>query len=455
MVEVNTPSGKHFFTLTDTDFAKYFRPSWQQYSDCDLIRMYHSFSEVYSAVNHIAIRVSFGKYQVKRIKTGEVVENDSWLNAILSKPNLYQNWQQFITEAIAYKLVTGKTFTYGNVPDTLKWSYKNINSLINLPSDIVTIQLNANVKLLTATAIEDIVRYYAVANGTNSTINITPDRVMYNHVPSLDAADMKIIGKSPLVSDGRALDNLRAVYEARNVIYTKRGALGLLVSKKGDDSGLQPLTAREKQSAIDDLQSAYGVGGGKSPIGITDVPLDYIRIAMSIDELLPFEELDAVTQAIYSSLRIPREIMPRKEGAKYENQNQAEVALYENVVIPEAKSWCASLNSFLKLADYGLILDVDFNHINVLQENKKEKAEVDWRNNETCRVQFIHGVITLNDWRIKLGYQAVQNALYDKLILEMSPEELTQVTEMLKLKANDATTPQQNVSTGQPQNTNQ
>ena len=92
----------------------------------------------------------------------------------------------------------------------------------------------------------------------------------------------------------------------------------------------------------------------------------------------------------------------------------------------------------MKLEEVGLYIDVDFSHIHVLQENLKEKSAVDWRNNETARIRFNNGIITLNDWRQSCGLELVAIAMYDKLLYEMTPDELKQVETIMKLSGGNS-----------------
>jgi len=425
---------------------------WGEYTDGNLVRLFHEVAEIYAPTSIIADRVAGANWQLRKLSDDSIVTNNKYMERLMQQPNPIQNWQDFIQMSEIYELITGKSYIYANVPTGMQVSYRNIATLINLPSDGVQIQLQPILKLLSATTKEDLIQHYLCSDGWNGLNTIMPEFVLYSKFSSIESRDYGIIGKSPLLSAQKAVSNLLAVYSARNVIYTKRGALGMLVSKKGDDTGLQPLTANEKKRAIDDYNNTYGVTNSKSPVGITDVPLEFIKIAATIQELEPFTETEHDAAAIYATYKVPRELMPRQEGSKYENQAAAEKSVYENVVIPRAQKKAQSLTNFLKLNEMGMYLHADFSHVNVLQENKKEKAEVDWRNNETCRVQFIHGLITLNDWRIKLGYQAIANSFYEKLLYDMSPEELAKVMEIIKLKGNDGSTQQQNVSPDQQQN---
>ena len=85
------------------------------------------------------------------------------------------------------------------------------------------------------------------------------------------------------------MSNLIAVYEARNVIYVKRGGLGFIVSKKTDATGSIALTDDEKEQLLKQNFEKYGVRKGQVPYGISDADIDFVRTNLSIAELQPFE----------------------------------------------------------------------------------------------------------------------------------------------------------------------
>lgn len=66
--------------------------------------------------------------------------------------------------------------------------------------------------------------------------------------------------KSRLASVMKAISNLVAVYEARNVIYVKRGGIGFLVSLKRDETGSTAMEPKEKREIEDYLDKSYGLG---------------------------------------------------------------------------------------------------------------------------------------------------------------------------------------------------
>lgn len=427
--DVDRLPGQNMYSVQIPDLAAV----WGQYTDSNLSVLYHEVAEIFCPVHLIATAVANGNYQLKKKSDDSVVNDNSYMNFFLSTPNPLQNWQELVYQKTAYELVCGKSYLYANNPDTLKLNYRNISTLINLAADNVQIQTEPMIKILSATTIEDLILSFIVPDGTSGLVHIAPAKVMYTKHASLYAYDLNIRGRSPLLSAQKAITNLIKVYEARNVIYSHRGALVILSSAQTDKGGNIPMTPEEKMDVQKDFKK-YGISKDKTPFLITDQALNVTPIGMSIKELEPFTETKADAEAIFAVYNVPRELMPSDEGATFENQNHAEKRLYESVAIPYAKSMVQSLTNFLKLNEAGLYLDVDFSHIKVLQENLKEKSGVDWRNNETYRVQFSYGLVTLNDWRIAFNMKPVTGKpIYDKLLFEMTPEQLTEVENIIKI----------------------
>ncbi len=413
-----------------------FSPCWNEYTSAKLIALYHSVAEVYIPIHLIAGGVAQGVYTLRKKEDKSVIEENKYMKALFSRPNPLQNWAQFIYQKEVFELLTGESFVYANVPDVYKsGNYRNISTLINLPSDEVQIITDFNVKILSATTLTDIIKEYTVTNGNNGPVKIATDRVMYNKEASLKAVDMNIRGCSRLMSSKKNIDNLNAVMSARNVIFENRGALVIISSAKSDATGGTPLRDKEKKALAEDFDT-YGVVKGKKPFVITNVPITATNIGATIKDMEPFRETLANAEVLFGLYDVPTELMPRSEGATFENQAAAEKRLYNNVIIPRAKSLCQSLTNFLKLEEVGMYIDVSFDHIPVLQENLKEKSEVDWKNNETYRVAFLHGRVTLNDWRAAFKMQPVtKNKLYDKLVYDMDENEIAQVEKIVKLSA--------------------
>ncbi len=68
-----------------------------------------------------------------------------------------------------------------------------------------------------------------------------------------------------------------------------------------------------------------------------------------------------------------------------------------------------------------------------LQSGQKEKEENKKIVSDRCRGEFLSGIITMNDWRAKIGESKVDNPLYDKLLFNMSDEEQSKVKSIVSI----------------------
>lgn len=417
----------------------------------NFIELFHCVPEIFAPIHAIASRIANADFQLRKTFNDEVQYKNATWNRLFNTPNPLQHFRELIYEAIVYKYVTGNEYMLFNTPSTMERTFDNVTSIWNLPANIIEPVYNKTLKLFTATEIEDFIKEYKLDENNK----YEPKNVLHLKAINLDWNDHKLKGKSPLLSADKAIQNLIAVYEARNVIYTKRGALGFIVSKKGDEAGRVSLTPKEKQAVINEYNGNYGITNNRSPIGITEAPIDFVKIGMSISELQPFEETLADAAAIYGALNVPFELAPKMKGETFSNQENAERSFYQNLIIPEAANIVQSLSNKLGLNELKLYLHASFDHVPALQENKKEKADVDKTNGETFRQRFLHGISTLNDWVISTGNDKVTSVpLYDKRIFEMDEAELEQVKAVINLKAvqqnnNDGTGAENNTGSGE------
>lgn len=434
-------SWRHYINraLTEKELGEFQSVLTGGHAEANMITLFKSIPEVFAPVDTIAAAVCSCEWQLRRIEDDEVVYDNQYWNRIYERPNWKQDFSKLIYNAVVYKYVTGNRYFYAYVPDTMTIKLANVVNLWSLPPQYTEPVLrNERTNFLQATAASELLRYYDFNCGRDR-LKIHPDYVVHDTYLDIDFDDLGcsiLKGISPFKACEMPMSNLMAVYKARNVIYVKRGALGFIVSRKSDASGMQALTKTEKEDLVKDYQDAYGLDGKKSTVAITSMPVDFIKVAMSIAELEPFKETEASSDAIYAVLRVPRELKPRSEGSTYENQKTAKRTLYTNVAIPEAVQIAVILSDLLKLSEIGYYLYPCFDKVDDLQENKKEKSDVDWRNNETLRVRFLHGIITLNEWIVAAGYTPITGVpIYEKRMFQMDEAEMAIVKAVISLKS--------------------
>lgn len=401
----------------------------------NFIELFYSVPEVFAPVHEIAKRVSDCNWQLCKDWNDQVDYNDEDFNRLFTQPNPMVAFKDFVYQAVCYEILVGKQLFFFNKPDTLADEYKSIVAWWNLPAQKVTADVKQNIDPYTATTISDFINFYQMPlNGRTRKFDVS--KVLPICHLSLNTGFNINDTKSLLMGAEKAIRNLIPVYEARGVIYIKRGALGFLVSRKSDASGNVPLTPKEKQNVNDEVNGRYGLSRRKDTYGVVAEPVDWVQTSMSIEELQPFDETLADAVAIYKCLRIPRHLVPSKDLSTYANADADMKSFYQDTIIPWAKRYAEAWTNYMGLKNFRRYINADFSHINILQENEKERADVDKVNGDVYLQRWQNGVATLNEWIVANdGTKVTGIPLYDKKIFEMDETELAQVKAALNLRA--------------------
>ena len=402
------------------------------------MQLFRSVPEVFFPIDYIASRIAGSDFQLRKSKDDSIVWENKRMNQVLTKPNCLFSWKELIYQHFVYKLCTGNAFFRAAMAENLSEAskFKYCSNYWELPADRIEIEpvSHMDIPLFGIAEESEIIRCYRLDFGSYNRTAIPPFQIWHDRDGAPDLAGAKFLkGHSRLASHLKNISNLIAVYEARNVIYVKRGALGFLVSQKVDDGGTTAMTPQEKQNIIDSHFGKYGVDGRHLPYGISDVPLSFVRTNLSITELQPFEETLTDAIQIAGAYGIPSVLVPRKDQSTFSNQATAEKAVYTSVIIPMAKHFCRRLTAFLSLDEAGYYLDCNFDSVDCLQQGMKEKEEVKTLVNKRCKEQFNSGLISINDWRAQIGESRFEEEVFDKTLFEMSDEERERIKTILGL----------------------
>lgn len=406
----------------------------------NFLQLFESVPEVFFPINYIASRIAGATFEVKRVKDDSIVYYRKEFNRILDQPNCLMKFRELVYLHFVYKLATGNAFLRaamgeGANPER-RWKW--CDNFWEMPADHMQVVPNRDMSQLFGVASkEDLVKAYRLGYGMMSCRDINPAEIWHDRDgrPSFYNDSHFMMSKSRLSSQQKAISNLIAVYQARNLIYVKQGGLGFIVSKKQDSTGTIALTEKEKEQIRKQHDERYGITGDRLPYGISDVPIDFVRTNLSISELQPFDETlqDAIT--IAGAYGIPSVLVPRKDQSTFSNQSTAEKTVYCSQIIPLTKRFCQDLTSFLGLEEDGFYLDCSFWGVDCLQDGLKDAEEVKKLLNERCRMQFLSGVITINDWRAQIREEKLEGEVFDKVIFSMTDEEIAFIKRVFNIKS--------------------
>lgn len=404
------------------------------YGRQNFIQLFYGVPEVFAPVHEIAKRVSDATFQLRKDWNDEVDLGNESFNRLFESPNPLISFKDLIYQSVCYEILVGKNFWYINKPDVLPDEFQYVLGWWCLPAQDVVAKEKRGFDPYSATSMDDFIDGYTSPLPYGGGTRFFPTHKI---IPLLNLSLRSGILVNdclpPIMGAEKAIRNLIPVYEARGTIYIKRGALGFVVSKKGDESGLIALTPKEKVQLDKDFEQTFGVTGGKSPINTTSLPVEFVRTAMSIQELQPFEETLSDAIAIYKVLRVPRHLVPSKDTSTFANADADLKSFYTDVIIPWAKRYCQTWNNYFKLKDIRRYIFPDFSHIDVLQENRKEKSEVDKTYGDVWLQRWQNGGCTLNEWITAVEGTPGTGPIYDKKVFELSKDEISAMADVVNL----------------------
>lgn len=412
--------------------------------DKDYMTLYRTVPEVFWPVDFIAKRISEAHFDIKRTKDDSIV----WCNRLgvdkfLKGPNPVMTWRELVYQHFTNKLVTGNAFLRAAMPETISPDAPKCQwapAFWELPASQISVEpagSDAASLLYGLLDRDEIIRGFRLRSGAFMDTIIPAYQVWHDRdgMPDMCGGGNFLKSRSRLEAVLKPIANLLAVYEARNVIYVKRGGLGFIVAQKSDATGTVALEPGEKEELRAEVDRNYGVTEGKSPYAVTDIPIDFVRTNLSISDLQPFDEVLEDTIKIAGVFGIPAVLVPRKDQSTFNNQGEAEKTAYTSTIIPMAKRFCEELTIFLGLDQKGLYLDCDFSDVACLQVGLKESEQVKKLTNERCLSEFANGLISINAWRAQIHEDALEGDIYDKVRFEMTPEEREQVSQVIALPA--------------------
>ena len=386
-------------------------PVWRDLSTMKyLLSCYQENPVVQAIINIKAEAFANIKFFVKDIKTGEVLPLEQYtsdknkLQKIISSPNPLQSTYEWLRQYKVNMEVFGNGYVYASVPSGYedRFTYMDVNVMNNLPPYCVTPVLTG--KWLEATDKNEIIKEYRLEKLTGKPDVLPTKMVMHTNNVNILYDEHFAEGVSELVALKAPITNIDKAFESRNVLIRKRGALGAWTSDKKDEAmGSVPLRDDEKEQVHEDFKK-YGLLDDQWQQIITSHPLKWQSTAMKVKDLMLFEEIESDAIAIANSFGVP-ELLAKYylKGSTFNNLDASEKRLYDSTIIPESKDFMVSLNNFLRTSEHGIELIGSYDHLNILQENKKEEADTREINQKTALSAFKIGAITYNDYLNAIG----------------------------------------------------
>lgn len=346
---------------------------------------------VATVINRKATAAVNGKWYVadlsgKEIQGGKAAD----ILKLLEKPNPVQDWIQFFSFAKVMNQIFGRAYIYVLTPVGMR---NSVEGMYVIPNWYVT-EVNNPVQGWENIG-QYVTKYLVTMGGFNVNIDAA-DMMVWNDF-NFDFSNETYDpwrGGSRLVGLRDPIQTLIASYEARNVLLTNTGAIGVLSNDSKDNiSGYMPIKDDDKKKLQDDFVTKYGLQRGKWAVVVTNAAVKWQAMSRPTRDLMVFEEVEDDTRAICDAYGFPMYLLGFKSGTTFSNVNEAKKSLYENTIIPESDSFNRTFTAFFKLREKNMQLMCDYSHLPIMQEDEKYKAESAQILANTVKTMIESGVI--------------------------------------------------------------
>lgn len=392
-----------------------------------------------SVINLRADYSSNAVVSVRNVKNGEIITAKQFKKSkgadkivkemfrVINNPNPLQSTKEFFSLLSIFKDVFGNSYMYGNSA-TDSVNIRDIGHMWAVwPQYMKPVLTDL---YFDATSIDSIIKGWEWQWGTYKK-EFGTNEILHRKEPNirLKTGNDLVLGESRQISLQWPLSNIRIAYESRNVIANERGMRAIIsnASKEGH-LGAVPMDTDEKQEVQADLKTDYGFRQGQNQFMVTRHNVQVHSIDQDVRKLGLISEIASDAMIVAERYGMPEVLVKLYlKGATFENQESSERRMYQNTTIPEVNDMIEDLNTWLKTRDFGYEYIVSFDHIPVLQENEKDRSEINKNVNIVYEKLFFGGAVTYNQWIQALGLPAIADEWANVRITEMSEEDIATI----------------------------
>lgn len=250
-------------------------------------------------------------------------------------------------------------------------------------------------KFYKQTKIEGIIKHYEFDNG------IVQDTFKPKEIIRFKQSGIELLVEpSKIKTLHPQIVNLLASYDARKVLISERGAIGF-ISADNTKGNQVPMSPKEKENLEKQYQKNYGIKKNQRRINFSTAPLKYTPTNFKTKDLLLFEEVDDDYNAIIDAYGYNKNLLSKEKGATFENVKESLKLVMQSTVIPRGNKYANTIGNDLKVNAEGKKLILDYSHLPIMQENRKEQAEVMNLNTDSFEKLMRTEVIEASDKEIK------------------------------------------------------
>lgn len=352
---------------------------------------YNENADVYAVVSQISRKFASVPKIVKR---GETEITDP-----LIKPNYYQTEVAFRELWETFMLCTGNAYQWMITPSEGANAGKPLGRFL-LPSHLMKIVLKPDAGAL---QLDNPVDYYMLVIGA-FWIKFDAQDVIHSKFPNpnYDMQGSHLYGQSPLRAGLKNVQSSNQMNDNNIKTAANGGVYGFIHASDGDT----PLT----QDQADDIK------GRLTEMQISDLPLgriqgasgslDFTKISIDPDKLLPFEFLSYDKAQICNVLGWSTLLLNDSEGAKYDNLDAVWRMSISNRIQPDLLIYQNDLNEqyYPRFKEPNVSVLFDVSEMPEMQTDMSKL--VTW-----LSIAYKDGIITPNEYRAAIKYNEVPDPI--------------------------------------------
>lgn len=312
---------------------------------------------------------------------------------MLVQPNPLQTFGQFI------KLIEINLKIFGFCPIALVRGYETapVSAMWVLPPELFHLRWSGN--YFRVTDMEDLIaKAYVLWGGREVTLEKWEYTVIYDGVMRFDEGLKEVMFDSVSDSLSEPVNNWMSAMGASHTLLVNGGPKGILSSEYSDPMENTEVTPEEEEEMRKAFEKDYGLVGKKYPVLVTRKKMTWTPIDFDADKLKLHEETKQCTEQISNALGLNPNLFT---DAKYDNQESAKKAAYQDVIIPDSRMIADSLTK--AVCPEGAMVKIDFSDVECLQANKKEGAETLVKAADALERLMSSGLITPDEARTEVS----------------------------------------------------
>jgi hypothetical protein len=321
---------------------------------------------------------------------------------LLRKPNLLQSWRQFEAQHYTYCQLFGFCITLPIYPAGFEalGDPSQASSLWNIPPYMIAVE-ETNKLWFQAKDMSDIVKRIVIKyKDVHFELQIDDVFIFKDFAPNFDSQVFPTSRIRPLAMP---INNIIASLESRNELINYAGSQGIL-TPESDTMGAIPLKESEKDQLQADFKRQYGIKKGQSRYIISPAAMKWQPMGKATRDLMLFEEIADDIMRLCDGFSYPSPLLNSEKGPSVSNTREFKAQVYQDGVMPESLDMYEQWESFFHLEETNLNLTKNYDHIPVLKSDQVDDGKAQLSRNQALLIAYQNDVITLNDWREKMGY---------------------------------------------------